>query len=271
MIAASAARHPDRTALVCDDLRLSWAEFDGRVNRLANALAGAGLRRGDKVAILAANGPEYVEIFAGTIRAGCCIVPLSTMAAPAALERMVIDSGARLLVISAAMRPLAEPFVDRLEGLVAGGRVAIDFRADGWTDYRAWADAARAGDPGIEIGLDDDFNIIYSSGTTGVPKGILHSNGVRTHLVKALTAWGFDDRSVTVLSTPLYSNTTIVTLLPTLALGGTTVVMRKFDVAAFLGLVERERATHTMLVPVQYRRIMADPDFDRYDLGSMTR
>jgi acyl-CoA synthetase (AMP-forming)/AMP-acid ligase II len=117
--------------------------------------------------------------------------------------------------------------------------------------------------------LDDAFNIIYSSGTTGAPKGILHSNGVRTQLCRKFVDYGFGADTVTVLSTPLYSNTTIVTLLPTLAHGGTVVLMRRFDTQGFLRLVEREQATHTMLVPVQYRRLMEDPGFEDHDLSSM--
>ncbi|MCG8693788.1 MAG: AMP-binding protein, partial [Minwuiales bacterium] len=93
--------------------------------------------------------------------------------------------------------------------------------------------------------------------------------GVRTHLIRSFENFGFSHDSITVLSTPLYSNTTIVALLPTLGLGGTVGVMRKFDVLGFLGLVERERATHTMLVPVQYQRIMAHPEFSAFDLSSM--
>ncbi len=269
MIAQSAKRHSDRTALICDELRLSWRDFDARVNRVANALLGLGLTKGDKVAVLGRNSPEYVEIFIGTLRAGCCVVPLSTMAPADALERMITDSGAKIFLLADELRDLAASFLSRLDGLVPGGRIAIDFSSPGWQDYRAWRDDAAASDPGIAIGLDDDFNIIYSSGTTGVPKGIMHSNGIRTHLVNGFYEFGFAEEAVTVLSTPLYSNTTIVTLLPTLAWGGTTVLMRKFDVAGFLGLVQAEQATHTMLVPVQYHRIMAHPDFDDYDLSSM--
>ena len=79
---------------------------------------------------------------------------------------------------------------------------------------------------------------------------------------------GYDASVVTLLSTPLYSNTTMVCYLPTLGFGGAVVLMEKFDAGGYLGLAERHRVTHTMLVPVQYQRIMALPDFDRYDLSS---
>ncbi len=79
---------------------------------------------------------------------------------------------------------------------------------------------------------------------------------------------GYGPDSVTVIATPLYSNTTLVSFFPTVTLGGTVVLMRKFDTTAYLALAEKHRATHTMLVPVQYQRLMAHPDFDRYDLAS---
>ncbi len=268
MIAARAAATPDKDALVCDDERVSWAEFDARVNRIANALIAAGLTKGDTVAALSRNSVEFAELFVGTVRAGCCIVPLSTMASAEALERMVIDSEARIFAISQELRALA-PFAETLNGLAPNGLIALDFTADGWQNFHAWRDAAPATNPGIAIGLEDSFNIIYSSGTTGVPKGIVHSNGVRTHTAKLFGAFGFDETSVTLLSTPLYSNTTIVAFLPTLVMGGTVVLMGKFDVRGYLELVERERVTETMLVPVQYHRIMAYEDFDAFDLSSM--
>jgi hypothetical protein len=117
----------------------------------------------------------------------------------------------------------------------------------------------------VHVDPDQGFNIIYSSGTTGAPKGIVQPHRMR---------WGqirrgiYNEQSVTMISTPLYSNTTLVSFLPTLSNGGTAVLMPKFDVKGFLELAQANRATHAMLVPVQYRRLMEYPEFDNYDLSS---
>ena len=116
----------------------------------------------------------------------------------------------------------------------------------------------------VAIAPEQPFNIIYSSGTTGAPKGIVQSHRMRW---RQFTRVSYDG-AITLASTPLYSNTTLVVVLPTLAHGGTVVLMPKFDAGAFLRLSERYRATHAMLVPVQYRRIMAREDFGAYDLSS---
>lgn len=116
--------------------------------------------------------------------------------------------------------------------------------------------------------LDDAFNIIYSSGTTGTPKGILHDYRFRQRQMARMSRFGLDGDAINLVSTPLYSNTTLVSVLPTLFYGGTLVLMPKFDAYQFLELAERHRVTHAMLVPVQYQRILAEPDFDRFDLSS---
>ena len=267
-VAENARVWPDKRAVVCDGKTLSWRDFDRRVDKVAHALAGMGVSRGDKIAILAANSVEYLEAFMGGLRAGACVVPLSTMAAADALEKMLDDCDAKVLFLSDQYRRLVEPSETRLGKLIEGGRIAFDFTRPGWRGYEAWLAPASDAPFDREIGALDDFNIIYSSGTTGLPKGILHSHVMRDMTAARFAAFDYGPDTISLASTPLYSNTTLVAVLATLGLGGTTILMPRSDVVRFLEIAERERVTHAMLVPVQYQRILAHPDFGTYDLGS---
>jgi long-chain acyl-CoA synthetase len=268
-VSLSAKSHPQREAVVCENKRLTWAEFDLRVNKVANALLSLGVGRGDRVAILAATSIEYIETFMGTLRAGGCLVPLSGMASANALKGMMANCGAKVLIVSRSMKYLVEPFVDSLDNICPNGFIAIDFLDPDWISYENWLESASNLKPEVKINFEDPFNIIYSSGTTGFPKVILHYHQLRAAHMERISDNGFDDNSRTLLSTPLYSNTTIVALLPTLVGGGTLVLMVKFDAEKYLKLLQEERCTHTMLVPVQYKRIMELDSFDQYDLSSM--
>jgi acyl-CoA synthetase (AMP-forming)/AMP-acid ligase II len=120
----------------------------------------------------------------------------------------------------------------------------------------------------VSIAPDAPFNIIYSSGTTGTPKGIVQPHSMRWAHVRRASSFGYDRDAVTICSTPLYSNTTLVSFFPAIAGGGAVVLMAKFEAGKFLEMSQRHKVTHAMLVPVQYQRLMDRPDFDRFDLGS---
>jgi len=175
---------------------------------------------------------------------------------------MLSDAGARLLFTDAAAS-------DTVGTAGAGqiARITLD-GSGGGTPLSNWLAAEDARPEPVAIEPGWPFNIIYSSGTTGAPKGIVQSHGMRwAHVTRGAT-YGYGPETVTLLSTPLYSNTTLVVFFPTLAFGGTVLLMPRFDAAGYLKLAQDHRVTHTMLVPVQYQRLMARPDFDQHDLSA---
>ena len=261
----NAKAHPEKLALVCDGQTVSWGAFDQRINKIANLLLSMGVSKGDNIAIISPNSIPYAELFMGILRAGACVTPLSTMASPDALQKMLTDCGARAIFVAAQYLELVDGFIADLEL----ARFAIDFDHPAFQSYGAAVDGASDSDPEIQIEMSDAFNLIYSSGTTGTPKGILHNHWMRSAQMDRVSPNGYDDNARTLLSTPLYSNTTIVSFLPTLYGGSTVYLMPKFDARGYLEIVQREKITHTMLVPVQYKRIMDVPDFDTFDLSSM--
>ena len=252
--AAARPRHP---ALVQGADCIDYGELDALMDRVAAALQRDGVRPGDTVAICAHSSPRYAAVFLGALRAGVAVAPLAPSVTAAQFSSMLDDAQAKLLFADAAAAPL-------LPG-VAQRTLALNASLPG-TPLEDWLAPPGTQPAPLTIEPEWPFNIIYSSGTTGTPKGIVQSHGMRwTHVMRG-AAYGYGPQAVTLLSTPLYSNTTLVVFLPSIAYGGTVHLMARFDATAYLALAETLRVTHTMLVPVQYQRIMALPDFDRHDL-----
>jgi long-chain acyl-CoA synthetase len=263
LVRIHAADRPDAAALVKDDERLTYRDLDRLMDRIAAALQRDGLGPGDIIAICAKTSIAYGAVFLGALRASVAVAPLAPSSTPASLVGMVADCDARLFFLDG---DVADALADR-EADINVPRIALDGSSVGQA-FEAWL-APTGGTPmPVQVQPETAFNIIYSSGTTGEPKGIVQSFRMRWLQLFRAANLGYDARSVTIVSTPLYSNTTLVSFLPAVGYGGTAVLMDKFDAAGFLELAQKHRATHAMLVPVQYRRIMSMPDFDRYDLGS---
>ncbi|HEX7848092.1 MAG TPA: class I adenylate-forming enzyme family protein [Sphingomonas sp.] len=234
----------------------TYAELDTMMDRVAAALQRDGVARGQSVAIISASSIAYAAVFLGALRAGCVAAPLAPSSTPEALAATIADCGAPIVFLDGDNQAAiaAQP--------VAANQIRLDTDA-----FDSWLAPIGTKPRPVTIDPADGFNIIYSSGTTGTPKGIVQSHNMRWSHIGRNSTSGYGD-AVTMNSTPLYSNTTLVSFLPTLGWGGTVVLMKKFDARAFLELAEKHRATHAMLVPVQYQRIMAVPDFDRFDLSA---
>ena len=263
MISHAARTRPHHPALIMDDTCVTYRELEDMADGIAASLQRDGLAPGDAVAICAGTSIRYVAVFIGALRAGGLVTPLPPSASPGNLSAMLENSEARWLFLDqASARGWAngDPRTQSLR------RISLD-ESDAALPWVDWLDTDGHPAP-VDAQPDWPFNLIYSSGTTGMPKGIVQPCLMRwSHTQRAhLNGYGLD--SVLLVSTPLYSNTTLVAFLPALALGATVVMMGKFDTLRYLELAQRHRATHTILVPVQYQRLMDDPAFDRFDLSS---
>jgi len=261
LIQGHAQAQPDAIALRDPHTALSYAALNLRMDQVAAALQRDGVTPGQCIAMCATSSVDYACVFLGALRAGVVVAPLAPSVTPQILTGMLRDAQARLLFLDTASRALIEPEME------SQPRIALDGSAAG-QPYAAWLAPVGSTPTAVSVGPEAAFNIIYSSGTTGNPKGIVQPHGMRwMHMRRGLN-YGYSPATRSLVSTPLYSNTTLVVVFPTLALGGCVVIMPKFNAAEYLKLAEQHRITHTMLVPVQYQRIMDCPDFDAKDLSS---
>ncbi len=257
LIAFWGRERPNRLALDDGITSLSWAQVSVLVDRIAAQLQRDGLQKGQAVAILGTTSVSYAMVYLAAIRAGGCAAPLTTSATPSQLAAMLHDSGAMHL------------FMDEPKRSDLAGQALPALKTVMLEQLDAWMAAEGSRFEDLGCGPDDPFNIIYSSGTTGTPKGIIHSRAMRWRqsALGENGGYGATDAS-SLIATPLYSNTTLALVLPTLAYGGTLYMMAKFNAQQYLEIASRERVTHTMLVPIQYKRLMEYHGFNDHDLSA---
>ena len=260
------------TAVVFEGYRLSFADFNGRVNRLANALVALGVSKGDKVATILPNSLELLEVYWATAKIGAVTVPLSPQLRGKALANLIQDSDATSVITSGDFTEILDAIKPDVGSVAAGSYILTQTAfAPGYLCYDALTAAASdAEPPAVEIVDDDPCNLIYSSGTTGQPKGI-----VLTHKIRALYGLMFasifrmQPESIVLHAGSIVFNGAFVTLMPAIYLGATYVLARRFDPEGFIEVVERERVTHVMMVPSQIIALLRSPRFSPGALASL--
>jgi long-chain acyl-CoA synthetase len=257
------ATRPRDRAVVAHDGTLDWAGLISRTNRFANGLAAAGLEGGARIGLLMSNGVATVEAMIGALRGGYVFVPINLSVTDDAIPAMLADAGATALVVTADQ-------LDRVAHLDIGLKLVVRAEAaPGWQDYSAWMECQSDLRPNVPIDADTLAMIIYSSGTTGAPKGITHDHGSRVAwAIDLAAALRYHSSSRTMVATGLFSNISWLGVSCTLLVGGTVFVPSRFDALDFMCWAERERLTHVAMVPVQYQRIVEHPEFARFDLNS---
>ena len=272
LLTRHAKYRPRHTAVVVPgehEVRLDWREFNGYVNRWANALTSLGVARGDRVATVLGNGIELLATYWACAKLGAAAVPLSPLLTAAGMRSLLADAGPKVVISSSAHRAAIGDIRDALGAGIAWVLVDGDdsptFRA-----YGALLAESHEAEPGVAVEPNDLLTLMYTSGTTGLPKGIQHTHFIRAMYATTMaSAWRMAPESVVLHSGALVFNGAMVTMLPLFMCGGTFVVHRAFDAEAFIETVERERVTHTMLVPSQIVAILDAPSFDPARLTSL--
>ena len=276
LIERHARYRPRHTALIAPcgsrEVRLNWRDLDAYVNRYAQMLRVLGVARGDRVASILPNAVQLVTLYYACAKLGAVAVPLSTLLNAAGLRSLLVDAAPRVVIASAAQRAM----LDAVRGDIQQGTawLLVDATAEDERDgYRCFATlhaAAASASPGAHVRADDLLTLMYTSGTTGLPKGIPHTHFIRAMYATTMAnAWRMQPSSVVLHSGAIVFNGAMTTLLPALMLGATYIVQRQFDAERFIATVEAERVTHTMLVPSQIIAILNAPSFDPARLTSL--
>jgi long-chain acyl-CoA synthetase len=260
----------EELAVVFGANRLSYSAFNGYVNRWANALQSLGVQRGDRVATVLPNTLELLATYWSCSRLGAAAVPLSPLLLEDGLVSLFSDAQPRVVVTSEALRLLVEQAMRRLANAPAPRCVLIDGTAQGFESETALMAAAPEAEPAVAVEADDLATIMYTSGTTGLPKGIMHTHFIRSMYAGLLASnWEMRASSKVLHTGAIIFNGALVTMLPAFYAGATYILHEQFNVDAMLETIAAEQVTHMMLVPSQIVSLLHAPGFDPTKLQSL--
>jgi long-chain acyl-CoA synthetase len=256
---------PESIALVVNERRISFAEVDARSSQTAQAFRAAGVGFGDRVAFVEKNGAEFFYVVLGLAKLGAVGVPVNWRLAAPEIQHIVADARAKLVVVGSEFFGAVEAVEDQLGAAI----VAIGGHPR-WPEFDDWIDDHPADDPGVTTDSDDIAFLMYTSGTTGSPKGVMLSNG--NYFTKAAgtsAAWRFDATSVNLAVMPMFHMAGSGWALVGLYEGATTVVLRDVDPPAILDAVARHRITNMLLVPAVIQFLLSTPGVEHTDFSSV--
>ncbi len=265
-IKRNSERYPEKVAFVFENKRYTFKQVNQRVNSLINALANLGVEKGERVAILSSNCPQYFEVF-GIIKGGRICVPLDGRSTGRELVYLLNNCEAETLIV-------ANEFVDLVTSIrpeipAVKNSICLDAVREDFINYEDLIASYPSYEPVEKVAEDDPCVLFYTSGTTGRPKGVIHTQ--KTIIAESLQPFHdvtVDD--VCLCTMPFFhAGGSMGYLIPCLCSGATIVIHRRFDETLFLQTIERERVSYTTLVPTMIARLLGNPDINKYDLSSL--
>ena len=254
--------------------RFTYREIDQRANRVANAMRSLGIKKGDRVALLLLNGVEYYESFLGLAKIGAVSVPLNWRLVADELAYILKDSGAIALIYGGDFAEVVGEITSRSAAAtdiahwieLSEGKDRDLFA----TEYEDFMAAGSPDEPENDAGDDDDLFIMYTSGTTGLPKGALHTHNTMTWAV--ITASNTADirfRDRYSIALPMYHVGALEPVLNCIYLGCTVVFLRQFDPKVMWEITETEKITISLAVPAMLNFMLMVPDFQNYNISHL--
>jgi fatty-acyl-CoA synthase len=255
--------HSNKEAIVCGDTRLTYRQFGERVNRWSNAMSCLGIQKGDRVAMLSQNCHRVLEAFFGTPLLGSILMPLNFRLVSDDFEYILNHGGAKVLIVEEGLTDLIDSIRDKLQTIEHFILASDDSKAgeSGWLDYETLlAEASPEPPPPVEIDENETSALLYTSGTTGRPKGVMltHRN-LYINAINSICEFGIHERDVYLHTLAQFHCNGWGVGYAVTGMGGTHVIIKKFEPAAFFDLVTRERVTFACMPPTMINMALNHP------------
>lgn len=255
--------HSNKEAVVCGDTRLTYRQFGERVNRWSNAMSRLGIQKDDRVAMLSQNCHRVLEAFFGTPLLGSILMPLNFRLVAGDFEYILNHGGAKVLIVEEGLTGLIDSIRDRLTTIEHFVVASDDSKAaeEGWLDYETLlAEASPESPPPVDIDENETSALLYTSGTTGRPKGVMltHRN-LYINAINSICEFGIHERDVYLHTLAQFHCNGWGVGYAVTGMGGTHVIIKKFEPAAFFDLVARERVTFACMPPTMINMALNHP------------